>query len=88
MRDTALTTLGNRIEWARRELTSREGREVSPAVLSFRMFCPEPTVGQWEQDIGKPCDEELELLAHLLAADPHWLVTGEPAPDMRARRSA
>ena len=38
MADTSFTTLGKRIEWARRELAGHEGREISPATLPYRMF--------------------------------------------------
>ena len=88
MADTSRTTLGKRIEWARREREGREGREISSATLSYRMFCPERTVDQWELDIGRPSDEELALLAQLLDVDPSWLATGELASNGLRRRIA
>ncbi len=88
MPDAALTTLGKRIEWARREMMWREGREISASSLSYRIFCPEATVSQWEHGVGKPSEEELALLAHLLGVDAHWLATGEGATGIDRRRTA
>ena len=79
MPEIALDTIGKRLDWARREMIWREGREVSPASLSYLTFLPELTVAQWEQGIGEPSPEELALLAHVLGVDPHWLATGKYA---------
>ena len=79
MPETALDTLGKRLEWARREMAWREGRNVSPSTLSYLIFLPDPTVAQWEKDIGEPSAEELALIAHVLGVNAHWLATGQYA---------
>ena len=79
MPEASLNTIGKRLDWARRQMAGRQGQDVSPAALSYLIFLPEPTVAQWERDIGQPSSEEIAMLAHLLGVDAHWLATGKYA---------
>lgn len=78
---TDTTTFGRRVRQARRELSAREGRDISQKVVGRALGVTYVTVSRWENDLKEPGLETIRRLAEVLECSPCYLAFGRSDGD-------